>query len=99
MWTKFKHWLIRKLGGYVAPCIKCPRYTQTLIKTMRPINTLQAIYCVDVVNNIDPNIQMGIAKGYIFNEIVTGIKDSDYIKYELGDDRILRGTLMVVKQV
>ena len=32
MWNKFKHWLIRKFGGYVAPCIKCNEYKKRCCK-------------------------------------------------------------------
>ena len=41
MWTKFKHWLIRKLGGYVAPCSNCAKYITTIIQTQKPIEKIE----------------------------------------------------------
>ncbi len=98
MRTKFKHWLIRKLGGCVAPCIKCNEYKRTLIEITRPVETIRSQYWVDSVRHIDPEVSMSLAEQYIFDDLMQGLKDGNYIKYELGDDGILRGTLMVVKQ-
>lgn len=36
---------------------------------------------------------------HIFNDLIEGIKDRNYIKYEYDDDEILHGTLMVVRPV
>lgn len=99
MWTKFKHWLIRKLGGYVAPRIKCNEYKRTLIKVIRPVEMIRSQYWVDSIEHIDPQVSMELAKAHIFNDLMKGIKDRNYIKYEYDDDEILRGTLMVVRPV
>lgn len=99
MWTKFKHWLIRKLGGYIAPCIKCNEYKRTLIEIARPVEMIRSQYCVDSIGHIDPQVSIELAKAHIFNDLMEGIKDRNYIKYEYEDDGILRGTLMVVKPV
>lgn len=99
MWTKFKHWLIRKLGGYIAPCSNCNEYKRTLIEITRPVEMIRSQYWVDSVEHIDPQVSMELAKAHIFNDLMEGIKDGNYIKYEYDDDEILRGTLMVVKPV
>lgn len=99
MWTKFKHWLIRKLGGYVAPCVKCNEYKRTLIEITRPVEMIRSQYCVDSIGHIDPQVSIELAKAHIFNDLMEGIKDRNCIKYEYEDDGILYGTLMVVKQV
>ena len=98
MWTKFKRWLIRKLGGHIAPCIKCNEYKRTLIEITRPVEMIRSQYCVDAIRYIDPQVSIELAKSHIFNDLIEGIKDRNYIKYEYGDDGILRGTLMVVRQ-
>lgn len=99
MWTKFKRWLIRKLGGYVSPCIKCQEYTELLIQITRPVETIQALYAL---NDFKPlgsdDIQYFIAKISIANEIAQRLKDNGYIKYEVDDEGVLRGSLTVVKQ-
>lgn len=99
MWTKFKHWLIRKLGGYVAPCIKCNEYKNTLIEITRTVETKRCLYIMDDDDYVSMNTQMDIAKMRIADEFAQTLNDAGYIKYEYGDDRILHGTLMVVKPV
>lgn len=99
MWTKFKHWLIRKLGGYVAPCIKCNEYKNTLIKINRPVETKRCLYVMDDANYISIDTQMAIAKMRIADEFAQLLNSEGYIKYEYGDDKILCGTLMVMKPV
>lgn len=99
MWTKFKCWLIRKLGGCVAPCIKCNEYKRTLIEITRPVEMIRSQYWVDSIGHIDPQVSIELAKAHIFNDLMEGIKDGNCIKYEYEDDGILRGTLMVVKPV
>lgn len=98
MWTKFKRWLIKKLGGYIAPCIKCNEYKNTLIKITRPVETKRCSYIMDDTNYISMDTQMGIAKMRIANEFAQALNSEGYIKYEYEDDRILHGTLMVVRQ-
>lgn len=99
MWTKFKRWLIRKLGGCVVPCIKCNEYKRTLVETTRPVEMIRSQYWVDSIEHIDPRVSMELAKAHILNDLIEGIKDRNYIKYEYDDDEILRGTLMVVRAV
>lgn len=99
MWTRFKHWLIRKLGGYVAPCIKCNEYKRTLIEVTRPVEMIRSQYWVDSIEHIDPQVSMELAKAHILNDLIEGIKDRNYIKYEYKDDGILYGTLTVVRTV
>lgn len=100
MGTKFKHWLIKKLGGYVAPCIKCNEYKRTLIEITKPVEMIRSQYWINSIEHIDPQVSMELAKAHIFNDLMEGIKDGNYIKYEYDDaDRILRGTLMVVRPV
>lgn len=99
MWTKFKHWLIRKLGGYVAPCSKCNECKRTLIEVTRPVEMIRSQYWVDSIEHIDPQVSMELAKAHILNDLIEGIKDRNYIKYEYDNDEILRGTLMVVRPV
>ena len=99
MWTKFKHWLIKKLGGYIAPCIKCNEYKRTFIKIARPVEMIRSQYCVDSIVHIDPQVSIELAKAHIFNDLMEGIKDGNYIKYEYGDDGIVYGTLMVTKPI
>ena len=102
MCTKFKRWLIRKLGGYVAPCIKCNEYKANLVQIDTKPVTLSCL-----VNLNDPNWLNGMpkekriecGKDYIFESICDFLSDSNNIKYELGDDGILRGTLMVMRPV
>lgn len=102
MWTKFKHWLIRKLGGYVAPCSKCSKYERTLFQIDRKIVELSG--GVDIndrnwVNSLTKEERIERGKDYIFKSICDFLSDSNNIKYELKNDGFLRGTLMVVKPV
>lgn len=99
MWTKFKHWLIRKLGGYIAPCSKCNEYKNTLIEITRPVETKRCSYVMYDANYVSTNTQMDIAKMRIANEFAQALNSEGYIKYEYKDDETLRGTLMVVKPV
>ena len=101
MWTKFKHWMIRKLGGHVASCSNCAKYTQTIIQTQRPIEKIEAWLDMNQYKYMgyDCKNSQPIAKTYVEQKIFKHLEMGDYIKYEYGDDGILRGTLMVVKQV
>ena len=100
MWTKFKHWLIRKLGGYVAPCNNCAKYTQTIIQTQKPIEKIEEWLDMNEYKYMgyDYKNSQPIAKTDVERRIFRHLVMGDYIKYEYGDDGILRGTLMVVKQ-
>ena len=99
MWAKFKHWLIRKLDGYVAPCIKCNEYKNTLLEITRPVETKRCLYVMNDASYVSMNTQMDIAKMRIADEFAQSLNSEGYIKYEYDDDRILRGTLMVVRPV
>lgn len=102
MWNKFKHWLIRKLGGCVSPCIKCSEYKRTLLQIDRKIVELSGL--VDIndrnwANGLTKEERIERGKDDIFETICDFLRDSNNIKYELQDGGILRGTLMVVKPV
>lgn len=100
MQSKFKRWLICKLGGRVGPCISCRKYAELVSQITRTAETLQAIYVLNDFQDLEPaDIQYFIAKIAIANEIAQHLKDSGYIKYEADDEGILRGSLMVVKQI
>lgn len=102
MWIKFKHWLIKKLGGYIAPCSKCSEYKRTLIQIDRKIIELSALVNLNDknwFNGMSKEERIKYGKDYIFESICDFLSDSNNIKYELGDDEFLRGTLMVVKPV
>lgn len=100
MWTKFKHWLIRKLGGYVASCYDCAKYTQTIIQTQKPIEKIEEWLDMNQYKYMgyDYTNNQLIAKTDVERAIFRHLAMGDYIKYEYGDDGILCGTLMVVKQ-
>lgn len=102
MWTKFKHWLIKKLDGYVAPCSKCNKYQKVLLQADRSIEKLVGIVDINAhpwFDNTPKEKRIEIGKMYVIEQVRKLLIDNDYVKYELGDDGILRGTLMVVKQV
>ena len=100
MLTKFKRWLIRKFGGYVAPCIKCNEYKNTLLEITRPVETKRCLYVMNDDSYVSMNTQIDIAKMRIADEFAQSLNSEGYIKYEYDDNnRILRGTLMVVRPV
>lgn len=102
MWTKFKHWLIRKLGGYVAPCSKCNKYQKTLLQVDRHAKKLVGLVDINAhpwFDNVPEEKRIEIGKIYVIEQMRKLLIDNDYIKYEYGDDGILCGTLMVVKPV
>lgn len=101
MWIKFKHWLIRKLGGYVSPCSKCKQYTQTIIQIHRPIEKLEALFDMNIYKYMgyDYTNNQPYAKTEVEQKIFRHLAMGDYIKWEYGDDGILCGTLMVVRPV
>ena len=101
MWTKFKRWLIKKLGGYVAPCSHCAQYTQTIIQTQKPIEKIEAWFDMNQYTYMgyDYKNSQPIAKTDVEQRIFKHLAMGNYIKYEYEDDGILRGTLMVVRQL
>ena len=101
MWIKFKHWLIRKLGGYVAPCSNCAKYTQTIIQTQKPIEKIEEWLNINEYKYMgyDCKNSQPIAQTDVERRIFKHLAMGDYIKYEYEDDGTLRGTLMVVRPV
>ena len=98
MWTKFKHWLIRKLGGYVAPCVKCNEYKNTLIEITRPVETIRAMYRIDDPIWVNRDDAHDVIKNAIRYDIGSSVMHGDYIKFTEHDGCIY-GSLKVVRQV
>ena len=98
MWTKFKHWIIRKLGGYVAPCIKCNEYKNTLIEITRPVETISVMYRIDDPIWVNRNDAHDVIKNAIRYDIGSRVMHGDYIKFTEHDGCIY-GSLKVVRQV
>lgn len=98
MWTKFKRWLIRKLGGYVAPCIKCNEYKNTLIDITRPVETIMAMYRIDDLTWTNRDDAHDVIKNAIRYDIGSRIMHGEYIKLTEHDGCIY-GSLKVVRQV
>ena len=98
MWTKFKHWLIRKFGGYVAPCIKCNEYKNPLIEITRPVETIRVVYRIDDPIWVNRDDARDVIKNAIRYDIGSRVKHGDYIKFTEHDGCIY-GSLKVVRQV
>ena len=98
MWTKFKRWLIRKLGGYVAPYIKCNEYKNTLIEITRPVETIRVVYRIDNPIWVNRNDTHDVIKNAIKHDIGSRVMHGDYIKFTEHDGCIY-GSLKVVRQV
>ena len=94
MCTKFKRWLIRKLGGYVAPCVHCKEYANLLVQVTRPVETINVDYDMNTAKclHIDE-----FARGYIVSEFVQQLNDRNFIRWEERDG-ILYASLKVVRQ-
>lgn len=67
LWKKFKHWLIRKLGGYVAPTqeLKITHSVKPLIKLQTTLtlpdhylaeDRIKEILCKDLAKFLEPYI-------------------------------------------
>ena len=97
MWTKFKHWLIRKLGGYVAPCIKCNEYKNTLIEITRPVETIMVMYRIDDPIWVNRDYAHDVIEHAIMYDIGSRVMHGDYMKFTEHDGCIY-GDLKVVKQ-
>ena len=97
MWTKFKRWLIRKLGGYTAPCIKCSEYKNTLLEITRPVETIRTMYRIDDPIWVNRDDAHDVIENAIRYDIGSRVMHSDYIKLTEHDDCIY-GSLKVVKQ-
>lgn len=97
MWTKFKRWLIRKLGGYTAPRIKCSEYKNTLLEITRPVETIRTMYRIDDPIWVNRDDAHDVIENAIRYDIGSRVMHSDYIKLTEHDDCIY-GSLKVVKQ-
>lgn len=97
MWIKFKHWLIRKLGGYIAPCIKCNEYKRTLIEITRSVETIRAMYRIDDPTWVNRDDAHDVIENAILYDIGSRVMHGDYIKLTEHDGCIY-GDLKVVKQ-
>lgn len=97
MWTKFKHWLIRKLGGCVAPCIKCNEYKNTFIEITRPVETIRVMYRIDDPTWVNRDDAHDVIENAILYDIGSRVMHGDYIKLTEHDGCIY-GSLKVVRQ-
>lgn len=97
MWTKFKRWLIRKLDGFVAPCIKCNEYKNTLIEITLSVETIRVMYRIDDLTWVNRDDAHDVIEKTILYDIGSRIMRGDYIKLTEHDGCIY-GTLMVVRQ-
>lgn len=88
------------MGGYIAPCSNCAKYTTTIIRTQKPIEKIEEWLDMNQYKYMgyDYRNNQPIAKTYVEQKIFRHLTMGDYIKWEYGDDGFLRGTLMVVKQ-
>lgn len=98
MWIKFKHWLIRKLGGCIASCIKCNEYKNTIIEITRPVETIRAMYRIDDPTWVNRDDAHHVIENAIMYDIGSRVMHGDYIKLTEHDGYIY-GTLMVVRPV
>ena len=97
MWTKFKHWLIKKLGGYVAPWINCNKYKNTLLEITRPVETITVMYRIDDPMWVNRDDAHHVIENAIMYDIGSRVMHGDYIKLTEHDGCIY-GDLKVVKQ-
>lgn len=95
MWTKFKHWLIRKLGGYVAP--SCFDKYNLNVSTY-PIETIKVMYRIDDPMWINRDDAHYVIENAIRYDIGSRVMHSDYIKLTEHDGCIY-GSLKMVRQV
>ena len=97
MCTKFKHWLIRKLGGYIAPCdISCFNKYNLDVSTY-PVETIRAMYRIDDPIWVNRDDAHDVIKNAIRYDIGSSVMHDDYIKFTEHDGCIY-GDLKVVKQ-
>lgn len=97
MWTKFKHWLIRKLGGYVAPCYQCNNYKNLFKVIEMPVETISSMWRVDDPTWPNFSEKYNIVRRSVVYDIADQVIKGDYIKLEENDGCIY-GELKVVKQ-
>ena len=98
MWTKFKHWLIRKLGGFVVPCDTSCFNKYNLDVTTYPIETIRAMYRIDDPRLVNRDDAHDVIKNAIMYDIGSRVIHDDYIKFTEHDGCIY-GSLKVVRQV
>lgn len=98
MWTKFKHWLIRKLGGCIAPCdISCFNKYNLDVSTY-PIKTIRVMYRIDDLTWVNRDDAHDVIENAILYDIGSRVMHGDYIKLTEHDGCIY-GSLKVVRQV
>lgn len=98
MCTKFKHWLIRKLGGYVSPSdLSCFNKYNLDVSTY-PIETIRVIYRIDDPMWVNCDDAHHVIENAIRYDIGSRVMHRDYIKLTEHDGYIY-GTLMVVRPV
>lgn len=100
MWTKFKCWLIRKLGGYVAPYSTSYSdriYLHTFNEFAYPIETIRVMYRIDDPMWVNRDDAHHIIENAIMYDIGSHVMHGDYIKLTEHDGCIY-GDLKVVKQ-
>ena len=98
MWNKFKHWLIRKLGGYIAPCdIPCFNKYNLDVSTY-PIETIRVMHRIDDLIWVNRDDAHDATEHAIMYDIGSRVMNGDYIKFTEHDGCIY-GSLKVVRQV
>ena len=98
MWTKFKHWLIRKLGGYIAPCDTSCFNKYNLDVSTYPIETIRAMYRIDDPIWVNRDDAHDVIEHAIMYDVGSRVMNGDYIKFTEYDGCIC-GSLKVVRQV
>ena len=97
MWTKFKHWLIRKLGGYVAPCDASCFNKYNLDASTYPIETIRAMHRIDDPIWVNRDDAHDATEHAILYDIGSRVMHGDYIKLT-EQDGCIYGDLKVIKQ-
>ena len=98
MWTKFKHWLIRKLGEYIAPCDTSCFNKYNLDVSTYPIETIMVMYRIDDPIWVNRDDARDVIKNAIRYDIGSRVMHGDYMKFTEHDGCIY-GSLKVVRQV
>lgn len=97
MWTKFKHWLIRKLGGHVAPCdLSCFDKYNLNVSTYL-IETIRVMYRIDDPMWVNRDDAHHVIENAIMYDIGSRVMHGDCIKLTEHDGCIY-GSLKVMRQ-